>query len=373
MSEGQTDVRIRAFKPDDGIGECYLTVTVNDRELPFALQFKAIADALALTLAGKKTYRPVFERFFLSDIHNQRDELNALLGEPQCAVSVVGQPPLDGSKISLWAVLQEDVIVTKKNDGVLVSHGRYNHLLCAGRTAPGQGTKAQTRELLLDYSECLSDNSCTLAANCVRTWFFVRDIDVNYQGVVTARNEVFSAQGLTSDTHYIASTGIGGLAGDSASLVLMDAYSISGLLPGQIRYLSAPTHLNRTCEYGVSFERGTVVSYGDRRHVLISGTASIDNKGRVLYVGDIRRQTERMLENVNALLKEAECSFGDVMHIVVYLRDIADCDVVGRMMNDRFPDMPLIIVQAPVCRPEWLVEMECVAIAGQTDSRFPAL
>ncbi len=374
MREGQTNVRLRAFKPVGGIGERHLVITVNDIELPFAQQFKAVADALAPLLSADKRLRLVFERFFLSDIYNQRDELEALLGNPQCAVSVVGQPPLNGAKIALWAVLLEDVDVTDRGSGLFeVSHGAYRHLLCAGNTAHGQETKSQTRELLLDYCERLSDISCTLASNCVRTWFFVRDIDVNYHGVVTARNEVFNTQGLTSETHFIASTGIGGLPGGRSSLVQMDAYSISGLIPAQIRYLSAPTHLNRTCEYGVSFERGTVLSYGDRRHVLISGTASIDNKGRVLYTGDIRRQTERMLENVNALLKEAECGFGDVMHIIVYLRDMADYNVVERMMGDRFPDMPLVIVQAPVCRPEWLIEMECIAIAGQTDNRFPAL
>ena len=43
-----------------------------------------------------------------------------------------------------------------------------------------------------------------------------------------------------------------------------------------------------------------------------------------MYAGDVRRQTERMWENAVALLKEADCGFGDVGHIIVYLRDIAD-------------------------------------------------
>ena len=34
-----------------------------------------------------------------------------------------------------------------------------------------------------------------------------------------------------------------------------------------------------------------------------------NNKGEVVYPGDIRKQTERMWENVEALLKEAGCTF----------------------------------------------------------------
>ena len=54
------------------------------------------------------------------------------------------------------------------------------------------------------------EQGCKLADNCIRTWFFVQNVDVNYAGVVKARNEVFVTQNLTEKTHYIASTGIGG-------------------------------------------------------------------------------------------------------------------------------------------------------------------
>ena len=46
-----------------------------------------------------------------------------------------------------------------------------------------------------------------------------------------------------------------------------------------MRHLYAASHMNRTSDYGVSFERGTAIEYGDRIHALISGTASIDNRG----------------------------------------------------------------------------------------------
>ena len=177
-----------------------------------------------------------------------------------------------------------------------------------------------------------------------------------------ARNEVFVTQNLTEKTHYISSTGIGGRHADPKVLVQMDTYAVAGLQPEQIHFLYAPTHLNPTYEYGVSFERGTYVDYGDRRQIFISGTASINNKGEVVYPGNIRKQTERMWENVETLLKEAECTFENLGQMIVYLRDIADYAVVKAMYDQRFPHTPKVFVHAPVCRPGWLIEMECMGV-----------
>ena len=173
---------------------------------------------------------------------------------------------------------------------------------------------------------------------------------------------MFFTQGLTRDTHFIASTGIGGRQQDPNVLSQMDNYAIEGIREEQVHYLYAPTHLNRTSDYGVSFERGTYVDYGDRRHVFISGTASINNKGQVMFEKDVVKQTRRMWENVETLLAEAGCTFDDVPQMIVYLRDPADYAVVSRLYEERFPDKPKVIVLAPVCRTGWLVEMECMAV-----------
>ena len=71
----------------------------------------------------------------------------------------------------------------------------------------------------------------TLSANCLRTWLFVQNVDVNYAGVVKARRELFVTQGLTEQTYYIASTGIEGRHADPDVRVQMDAYAVEGLRP----------------------------------------------------------------------------------------------------------------------------------------------
>ena len=94
------------------------------------------------------------------------------------------------------------------------------------------------------------------------------------------------------------------------------------------------------------------------------------DKGEVVYPGDIRRQTERMWENVEALLKEAECTFDDLGHMIVYLRDIADYAVVKSMYDKCFPDTPKVFVHAPVCRPGWLIEMECMGVKALKNKEY---
>ena len=202
----------------------------------------------------------------------------------------------------------------------------------------------------------------TLADNCLRTWFYVRDVDTQYAGMVKARRENFAQQGLTPETHFIASTGIGGLPADPHAIIQLGTYALIGFKPEQQRYLYAKTHLNSTYEYGVTFERGTRIDYGDRSHVYISGTASINNKGEVVHVGDVVKQTHRMWENVEALLTEAGSGFDDIAQIIVYLRDLCDYPTVKELFDQKFPTVPYVITLAPVCRPTWLIEMECVAI-----------
>ena len=127
-------------------------------------------------------------------------------------------------------------------------------------------------------------------------------------------------------------------------------YSIDGLQDGQIRYLYASDHLSRTSQYGVTFERGTAVTYGDRRHVFISGTASIDAQGQVVHPGDVAAQTGRMLENVSALLAEAGAGLRDIVVAVVYLRDPADYACVQRCIEASCPALNAVYVHAGLPR-----------------------
>ena len=370
-----TSIDIFRYEAPEGVSEYHAMLRIINHRLAFKEQVDCLMEAYDQLMQGEmKGAVAVFKRFFVSDAANQANYLQALHAErSDCALSIIEQPPLDGTKIALWVYIQRGVQTKALANGIYeVKHGAYRHLWMAGACNQASNSEYQMRLLFNDYVMQLLENGCCLADNCIRTWIFVQNVDVNYAGVVKARNEVFATQNLTDKTHFIASTGIAGRHANPKVLVQMDAYAVEGIDKEQIHYLYAPTHLNPTYEYGVSFERGTYVDYGDRRQVFISGTASINNKGEIMYPGDIRQQTLRMWENVETLLKEAECTFEHVAHLLVYLRDIADYTIVREMFEERFPNIPKVYLLAPVCRPGWLVEMECMAVKSISDGRYPA-
>lgn len=349
------------------VTEGHAIVHVEGRGEDFPSQYRRVLMGVErlMDTAEMRGMTVVFRRYFLSDISNQAPVIREM-GQERGAVSLIQQPPLDGGKLALWLYLVGGAEVEYDADemgSAVVRADGCEHIWTMGmQDAVSVGSYDQTTTVLERYESLLSSHyGINIADDCVRTWFFVRDVDTNYAGLVRSRRENFLRNGLTPDTHYISSTGIGGSPEADTALVQMGCYAVKGLQPGQQQYLYALDHLNRTIEYGVTFERGTVLNLPDRRVAYISGTASINNRGEVVHVGDVRKQTLRMWENVDALLVEGGMTSADIMQIIVYLRDITDYNVVERMFCERFPDVPYVITLAPVCRPAWLIEMECVA------------
>lgn len=370
------NVQICSFEGKGGVTEHQVMLSVTDSSLPFKEQLDKLQNVYqAVTKSEMPHAVSVFRRYFLSDASNQADLLMERECEnPFCALSIVQQAPLNGTKIALWVWLQTGMATETYKSGMFeASHNGYRHLWNGGAHNKAATSEYQTRLLLNDYVMQLTEQHCTLAADCIRTWFFVQNVDVNYAGVVKARKEVFITQNLTEKTHYISSTGIEGRHADPNILVQMDAYTVDGLQPEQIQFLYAPTHLNPTYEYGVTFERGTAVSYGDRKHIFLSGTASIDNLGEIVHPGNILKQTERMMENISVLLQEAGAKITDIMQAIVYLRDPADYKEVDRYIRAHYPDLPHLIVLASVCRPGWLIETECIAVIPTDLPEYPCL
>lgn len=296
----------------------------------------------------------IYVKVFLSDAQNQYQQLveSELFQESfaNAGVTIVEQPPVDGSKISL-------LLNTDETDNGMVLHS----MRLADNETNGANSYIQTMMLFEKYIKWMEEHGLKMDTHLVRTWIYVADIDVNYAGMVRARNDIFKRYGLSPDTHFIASTGIGGYCETRSACVAIDFLTYPGIEESDKTYLKALDHLNPTHEYGVAFERGTRLSLPDCQKFYISGTASIDKHGHVIYLGDVLRQEARLLENIGALLKDGGATMADVKYFIVYLRDISDYDVVEKFLTAAYPDVPHVIVQGKVCRPEWLIEMECVA------------
>lgn len=362
------EILLSIFDSKAGISEYHAMICLTDPIADVSEQYRQVDEAILL-LEEELHVKSVWQRYFVSDAVNQAFYLKQ--SESDTAVSVVQQPPLNGTKVAVWVYLLPDIQIVKDTYGItILQRGEYQHLYHTQLHAVEEDEPVQTTDIFRQYIEQLSAYACTLADNCIRTWVYVQGVDTHYKGMVVARRTYFEAEGLTPQTHFIASTGIEGKYTHPEALVFMDAYAIRGLYPGQIRYLYAPTHLNPTHEYGVTFERGTVVQYGDRRHVFISGTASINNRGEIEHPMDIAGQTGRMFENIRVLLDEAECSMDDVAHLIVYLRDTADYQTVTAYLKREYSEIPFVVLWAPVCRPGWLIEAECMAVKAIGDEKY---
>ena len=324
---------------------------------------------------------------FLSDSANQEAALRAhpgflALAASGAAVTVVQQPPA-GAKLALQAYHVRDGQGTRRRARVTVPGARgeamglqvatpdYRFTYLKNLLAPDGGDAgAQTEALMGAPGRGAQSNGIALG-EVARTWLYIHDLDTNYKAVSTARNQVFSRHGLTRETGFPASTGIGGRSASHADLMMLDVLAVAGLQPGQSRAMNALTHMNATVEYGVTFERGRQLVFGDRRHLYVSGTASIDHRGKILHEFDVVRQSGRAIENIGALLAGSGAGLEDLRYVIVYLRDMADAATIeAALAAGPLAAVPRLVVHAPVCRPGWLVELEGIAITADGDSRY---
>ena len=118
-----------------------------------------------------------------------------------------------------------------------------------------------------------------------------------------------------------------------------------------------------------SFSRGMRIDLGSVTILLISGTASIDESGKTVHTGDFRAQMRRTLANITGLLASEGCTWHDVVRTTCYLRDIErDYEVFNEERTAFYKEQGLdplpasTGIQAILCRPELLVEIEAIAM-----------
>jgi len=193
----------------------------------------------------------------------------------------------------------------------------------------------------------------------VRTWIFLRDIDRDYDALNHARREFFVRHGIEPRP---ASTGVQGVPFPAAHDVTMRLDALQSARLRDIGPMSTPL-LNEAWSYGADFSRGLRVADGNKVALYVSGTASIDQAGRTAHVGDFPAQVDRMLDNVASLLAQREATVADLLSGVLYVKRRSDAPLLRTLLRQRgFDGFPLALLEAPLCRPELLCEMEVVAM-----------
>ncbi|MGD0481238.1 MAG: Rid family hydrolase [Terracidiphilus sp.] len=129
--------------------------------------------------------------------------------------------------------------------------------------------------------------------------------------------------------------------------------------------------LNEAYDYArpSSFSRGMRTDLNGLVILLISGTASIDEQGKSVHAGDFPAQLRRTFDNITGLLTSEGATWHDVVRTSCYLRDIErDYNAFNAGRTAFFKEQGLdplpasTGIQATLCRPELLVEIEAIAM-----------
>jgi 2-iminobutanoate/2-iminopropanoate deaminase len=127
--------------------------------------------------------------------------------------------------------------------------------------------------------------------------------------------------------------------------------------------------LNEAYAYGSAFSRGMRIDLNGLIILLISGTASIDDEGRTVHVGDLRAQTRRTFDNITALLASEGATWHDIVRTTCYLRDIErdykefNEERTAFYQEQKLDPLPASTgIQVILCRPDLLVEIEAIAM-----------
>ncbi|OFW45160.1 MAG: hypothetical protein A3J28_02025 [Acidobacteria bacterium RIFCSPLOWO2_12_FULL_60_22] len=150
---------------------------------------------------------------------------------------------------------------------------------------------------------------------------------------------------------------------------------LSSVFPIPVKQVRALGVLNEAYDYArpSSFSRGLRLELGNFVILLISGTASVDEIGQTVHVGDFRAQCRRTFRNITELLASEGATWKNVVRTTCYLRDI-DRDYAefneertAFYKEQGLDPLPASTgIQAKLCRPELLVEIEAIAMFTKT-------
>jgi 2-iminobutanoate/2-iminopropanoate deaminase len=161
-------------------------------------------------------------------------------------------------------------------------------------------------------------------------------------------------------------------------MILEELIKDIGLEPVEKRPITNLGVLNEAYDYArpSSFSRGLRIDLGSLVVLLISGTASIDENGHTVHVGDFRAQCRRTFRNITGLLEAEGATWHDIVRTSCYLRDI---DRDYKEFNEersafyreqKLDPLPASTgIQAKLCRPELLVEIEAIAMFRKKDTK----
>jgi enamine deaminase RidA (YjgF/YER057c/UK114 family) len=220
----------------------------------------------------------------------------------------------------------------------------------------------QTTKVIEDLQVVLGRAGFDLA-DTVRTWFFLENILAWYDDFNPARTKIYSGVKFRSGSAP-ASTGVGAKNPDGAALMLA-AWAVRPLASStQAREVASPLQCPAPA-YNSTFSRAMEISSNSGRRLFISGTASIAQGGKTMWIGDVRKQIELTMDVVEAILRSRGFTFTDLTRATAYFRHAADARYFAEWLAaNPSVKIPVPAAQCDICRDDLLFELEADAETG---------
>ena len=102
-------------------------------------------------------------------------------------------------------------------------------------------------------------------------------------------------------------------------------------------------------------------------HIWVAGTTSTDENGNVIGVGDVAVQTSYVLKKIGRALNDAGATFADVVRTRMFVSDISQWEIIGRIHGEIFGSIrpaSTMVEVAKLVDPQHLIEIEVDAFLG---------
>lgn len=367
---------------------------------PFEEQLAEVLHVQQQVLALKHPQMHVISQtIFLRDAAKWGDCQRLLAdhyGTQSPATNVVLQAPCCGAALALeaWAIGGKNVQAKYGPGTVRIEYGDTCWTYCAGiqSSTSKSGAYEQTLNVLSRMQAALQAAGSGFE-QVVRTWFYLGDItrpdagSQRYKEFNRARSDFYKpiqfhcspSQPSIPQGIYPASTGIG----TNGSQLTAGCLALNTKAPGAFfvalenpQQTPAYAYHPRYSPQSPKFSRAVALVVDNHTTTWLSGTASVVHS-LSRHPGDIRKQTEQTIENMEKLISAENFGFHGVNRAGAELRDLAKIRVYLKRPEDfaackaicdrRFGSVPAIYAVAEVCRPELLVEIEGVAFSKRPE------
>lgn len=291
---------------------------------------------------------------------------------PRVALPVLGHDT--AAWVEVWSV---------PGSAPIVQHGEIAgvaYARCADLAFTWRVTPLLSQDLLLQATQQTYDAlfSAMRQLGCqhpLRFWNYLPDIlgagqgeEERYRIFNVGRHASFLDHAAMVNPNPPAACALGHPEGVAEPLTV---YALASSRPAQPienpRQMSAYLYPRQYGSRSPTFSRAALAPVGDEECVFISGTASIVGHETV-HLNDVQAQTHETLNNIEALLERFRAERpGKVwrtseLHLKAYVRHAADLPLVRQAVQQRLgADVPCVYLQAVVCRPDLLVEIEASA------------